>query len=49
MAKQSRVFVCKYAFELLRLIAQIKRMGMDQELGDCSIDAHLDALASGEE
>ena len=49
MAQQSRIFVHKYTLEHLRLIAQCKHLGLEQELGYCSLDAMLDAVASGKE
>ena len=49
MAQQSRAFVRMYAGEHLRLVAHIKRLGLDRQLGDDSLEAMLDVVASGEE
>ena len=49
MAQQSRVFVRMYSGEHLRLVAHIKRLGFDRQLGDDSIDAMLNVVASGGE
>ena len=38
-----------YAAEHLRLVAHIKRLGLDRQLGYESLDAMLDVVASGEE
>jgi len=37
MAQQSRAFVRMYAGEHLRLVAHIKRLGLDRQLGDDSL------------
>ena len=49
MAQQSRAFVRMYAIEHLHLVAHIKRLGLDRQLGDDSLEEMLDVVASGEE
>ena len=49
MPQQSRAFVRMYAGEHLRLVAHIKRLGFNRQLGDDSLDAMLDVVASGGE